>query len=175
MGRGARARAAPRARRRVELARSAFNSTGNVAGAVTFREPLAPWNTDIGLVGNLPGMTIMGIRYRLEVFYSIAQTSPAIFTWGFQVTDQDVEAIDIDPSVTLHQDWMEWGSDAGLIVPANTRTVLVGGGNDGFRTVRSRRKIGQIQNTLFFVCNSTVPSGGTWGFGMVASVALALP
>jgi len=118
----------------------------------------------------------MGIRYRLEVFYSTAQAAPgAIFTWGFQVAAQDVEAVDIDPSVTLHQDWMEWGSDAGLVVPAGSRVVLVGGGDDGFRTVRSRRKIGQIQETLFFSCNSTVPSGGTWGFAMVASVALALP
>jgi hypothetical protein len=165
-----------RQRRRVELARSSFNASGLAAGNAQIREVLAPWNTDLGLVGNLPGMTVMGIRYRFSVSYSAAQAAPgAIVTWGFQVTDQSVDNVDIDPSIFLHQDWMEWGNDAGLIVPAGARTVLLGNGDDGFRTVRSRRKLGQIQETLFFAVNSTVPSGGTWGFAMTSSVALALP
>jgi hypothetical protein len=136
--------------------------------------PLASWTTDAGLLHHPAGCTVVGIRYRLAVCNPAAPAVPfADFAWGFLVGDNPTTAADLDPSSHEHLDWLEWGR-AVVSLPANSVFVdLVGKGDDGFRTVRSKRKMEEIEDDLMFVIKAS--TAGPFQFTMVSSVALMLP
>ena len=130
------------------------------------------YNSELGILKHPPGITIVSIRYRLDVFAAAALFVG--YTWGFIVADDDLPATGMDPLTDRHLDWMEWGAASVLVGPSPLpSSSLVGGGDDGFRTVRSQRKMKEMRDALFFVIRSD--SATTTTFALQASVHFKLP
>ena len=155
--------------RRVDTARLGISQTPG-AGVVFIAFPLNPWELDVGLAagGHLPGLTVGGIRYRLN--WDNPGAAAVTVTWGFIVTNEMITtAADFSPATKEHLDWMEWGQDT---VPAGAVVYrTVGMGDDGFRTTRSRRKIKEVEDTLVFaaVCATA------YSVRLFSSTAVMLP
>ena len=161
-----------RPRRRVDTAR--FNTRVTlVANTPNITRPLSQWIADIGLAagGQFPGMTIAGIRYRLSANAGATAITTAEVCWGFGVfNEMTTTAADFSPVSKQHLDWMEYGR-GDFTLPVNTNVQLLGNGDEGFRTVRSKRKILEVEDDLQFVIQSdAAPS-----FTLSASVAVMLP
>ena len=156
------------ARRRVDTARM-FNSAALIAATPATFKPMGAWQADLGMAGNLPGLTIAGIRYRLSIASTVAQTNNV--AWGFIVAERMITtAADFGPKAHEHLDWMEYGRGV-FSTPALTDVQLLGGGDDGFRTVRSKRKLREIEDELVFV----IESAQAITFNLSTSVAVMLP
>jgi hypothetical protein len=127
----------------------------------------------MGLLNHPPGITIMGIRYTLEVGSGVAITLG--YTWGILVTDSGVASSVINPSSKEHLDFMEWGQKTVGLSAATPGSVaqLVGNGDDGFRTVRSRRRLNEMFDNLAFVIVSDSATATSYNVGI--SVHFALP
>ena len=137
--------------------------------------PFSEYETDAGIVQMIPGITIVGIKYKLVFMNTLAQAVPgATFAWGFLVGPNTLDAADLDPNVNKHLDWMEWGM---LQVQRGAGDVLIplGNADDGFRSVRSMRKMGELDTALFSAVSAQLPGGGTWSYSMISSVAFKLP
>jgi hypothetical protein len=117
----------------------------------------------------LPGLTVGGIRYRLSISTASAQTTT--LTWGWLVGNEMITtAQDFSPVTQQHMDWMEYGRGVFTTVPT-TELQIVGGGDDGFRTTRSRRLIKEIEDKLIFAAEASQACT----LNMNCSVAVALP
>lgn len=142
-------------RRKVETARASIQII-NTGGSVNVARVLDTWFQDMGLsaAGGLPGLTVGGLRYRLTLFNASAINTLGL-TWGFIVVPEMItSAADFSPAAKQHLDWMEYGRGS-FTVPANTQTPVVGNGDEGFRTTRSKRVVREIEDALFFVVEST--------------------
>jgi hypothetical protein len=146
--------------------------SGLANGVPTIADVLSSFQADLGLLANLPGVTIDGIRYTLSVRPSIAVEMQV--TWGFIVTQSTVDNVDIDPLANPHLDWMEWRHIRVAPAAANQPINLVGLGDAGYYRTAARRKLKEIQDTCFFAINATA-AGGTWGYELGSSAALMLP
>ena len=158
-----------RARRRVDTARF-HNALAAGAASVNSVRLLSIWTGDVGLAagGRLPGLTCGPVKYRLSV-----QAAAAIvgdFCWGIIVENELVTtSTDFDPKVKEHLSWMEYGRMTAQL-PANVPVQLVGGGDDGFRTVRARRRIPEVEHDLFLVLSTDVAV--TWNVDTSTTVML---
>jgi len=134
-------------RRRVDTARAGFTQV--LAAGTTIFRPLDAWSLDIGLAAGmrLPGLTVGGLRYRMTFENSGAAVVTVV--WGFGVFDKQITTpADFDPSVRQHLDWMEWGEAFIPITGVNQLFELGGGGDDGFRTTRTMRKLKEVEDDL---------------------------
>src|SRR6266545_2063095 len=158
-------------RRVVDVARFDF-AASTLVNATQSSDVFSDYNASMGILVHPPGITIVGIRYSLTVF-----SATAIFvgyTWGFIVTDQGIAAAQLDPDTNRHLDFMEWGFKTVLVGPSPLPTpVLVGNGDDGFRTVRSMRKLHEQRNNLAFMIRSDSATATT--FAVSGSVHFKLP
>ena len=114
----------------------------------------------------------MGIKYRLWITNDAAPLNGEV-GWGFIVARNPTTTSDLDPIVHEHLSWMEWSRTPFVAPAANTFVPLVGGGDDGFRTVRSRRKLNEIEDDLLFCIVATTAS--TFIYEMISTVAIMLP
>jgi len=120
------------------------------------------------------GSTVVGIRYRLQVGESSAAITNTDVTWGFIVAGRLVDPDDLDPQTSEHLDWMEWGTASTGPLGVGGVIALNGFGDDGFRTVRSMRKIAAVEENLrFVIVASTSPAAMLYRLG--CSVVLKLP
>jgi hypothetical protein len=134
---------------------------------------LSDWEGDAGLLSGAPaGSTIMGLRYHLSCAHTTTANSVVVH-WGAIVVPEATGAAQVDPVVYRHLDWMDFGIQARSF-PANTMQELVGRGDMGFRTVRSRRRLQNVEDRLYFVLK--FGSGWTSGeYNLGISVPIALP
>jgi hypothetical protein len=163
-------------RRVVDVARVRSTVVGASGGTALILDTFATYKTKAGILTIPPGITIVGIRYSLNISFTAVQLNGgAGVDWGFIVAPDTSDADDLDPSLNTHLDWMEWGSSRHLsVVTAGGGFSMVGNGDDGFRTVRSMRKISEIGLQLFFMITPTAVSG-TFGYGLAASIHFKLP
>jgi hypothetical protein len=167
---------APAGRRRVELARSEIDATGLVgAGGANAFDVLSRWKSDLGILANIPGCTVMGIRYELAVRAVGAAATSVTTHFGFQVGDDTLDAVDIDPAAFLHQDWMILMRKQPRTLAIGDQQELVGTGDQGYAVVKSKRKLHEISDTLWFAYNVAFGGGGTMDLRGMFAVALALP
>jgi len=164
-----------RTRRKVEFARAVSTIGAQATGTIVAFDVLAPFKNELGILQNLPGETIAGIKYRLFFGSTLATNSnaPMIAAWGFQVASVEQDIADLDPLAFMHQDWMEWGAWSGA-TPAAGTIFPCGLGDNGFRDVRVKRKLGEIRDTLWFAAVVQTP-GTTFALGITTSVAVMLP
>ena len=162
-------------RRRVEIARRNVSALGLTSGLQGVADLLADWQTDLGMLANLLGMTVLGIRYRLDVRAVTAAATSVAINWGFQVGDQTLDAIDVDPNVYLHQDWMLLMQTRVPNIALGDTQTLVGNGDQGYAVVKSKRKLQEIQDTLLFPYQVGFAGGGSLSLLGYFAIALALP
>ena len=147
------------------------------ANVVDVFSPLQDWVADVGLAtgGHVPGITVGGIRYRLSVDNTLGTGGNQFFVfWGFIVTNEMITtAADFSPSAKQHLDWMEWGAGSvgAALAAAQPLAGGPGGGDDGFRTTRARRRVKEVEDDLVF---AIVASTGIT-YRLVTSVAVMLP
>ncbi len=160
-------------RRKVELARSSQGQSG-LGVSPLLSDLLADWLADAGLLRIPPGVTIGGMKYRLTVGGATAAiTTPLTVTWGIGVFPDTIDDVDLDPNTSRHIDWLEWGSFSSTFLAAESKQ-LNGNGDDGFRTVRSKRRVDGIeQQLLLSIKASSAPAG--LSFNVMSSTALLLP
>ena len=164
----------PRPRRRVDIARASASASGLANGAVQLVDVLATYDADLGVVEFPPGATCVGLKYSLRVASASLATNLATrFFWGFLVGPRTLDAADLDPSLNPHLNWMEWGARYIGFSTAGADVPLVGAGDDGFRTVRSMRKLQELQETVWFAIVSN-GNATTWAYGLVSSAAMKL-
>ena len=162
-------------RRRVEIARRSLSAIGLASGVQGTADLLADWQTDLGMLSNLPGMTVMSVRYMLSIRAVTAAATSVAVNFGLQVGPASLDAIDVDPNVFLHQDWMLlMQMDVPDVALGNTQR-LVGLGDQGYAVVKSRRKLQEIQDTLLLAYQVGFAGGGTLSLLGYFAVALALP
>jgi len=175
----ARARRGPRApragRRRVEIARRRISALGLSSGIQGVADLMADWQTDLGMLANLPGMTVLGVRYMLSIRAVTAAATSISVNWGLQVGDATLDAIDVDPNVYLHQDWMLLMQTQQPNLALGDTLNLVGNGDQGYAVVKSKRKLQEIQDTLLFPYQVGFAGGGTLSLLGYFAIALALP
>jgi hypothetical protein len=170
--RGRRPGAPRRQLRRVEIARSLRGNSALGIGVLT-DDLFVDWRADTGTLNAPPGITVVGIRYRLAVGGATGAANSQRITYGFQVGSTELDAADMSPNDDLHQDWMEWGSFNSSYA-ANEWKQVVGAGDEGFRHVKSMRKLNAIQETLWFgIVASAAPAN--FGYTLAASVVFKLP
>ena len=161
-------------RRKADVARRTFQ-TSTLGLTAQSDNVLGQYQTDAGLLAHPPGITIVGIRYTLSFFLSTpAAIAPNTFYWGFIVTDGGTPASVIDPAANEHLDWMEYGNKT-LASGQGAQSILsmVGNGDDGFRTVRSRRRLNELSDILAFAV--VAGSSGPFTCNMQCSVHFLLP
>jgi hypothetical protein len=163
-------------RRVVDVARVRSTVVGASGGTPLILDCFATYKTKAGILTIPPGITIIGIRYSLNLSFSAVNLNGAAgVDWGFIVAPDTSDSDDLDPSLNTHLDWMEWGSSRHLsVVTAGGGFSMVGNGDEGFRRVRSMRKIQEIGNQLFFMLTPTA-AAGTVGYGLAASIHFKLP
>jgi len=120
-------------------------------------------------------MTVLGIRYSLSIQAVTAAATAISVNWGFQVGPSSLDAIDVDPNVFLHQDWMLLMQSKPGNVALGDRQPLVGLGDQGYAVVKSKRKLQEIQDTLLFPYQVGFAGGGTLSLLGYFAIALALP
>jgi hypothetical protein len=157
--------------RQVEIARAGVGSGFGVATSEA--ELLTSWIADAGLLTVPAGITIVGIKYRLAVGNVTTAANNVSIVWGIQVVGTDTDPDDLNPRIEEHQNWMEWGRFIGDF-PVGVWRYPNGNGDDGFRTVRSMRKISGIEQKLVFVINASSAVAGL-SFDVGASIAMKLP
>jgi len=117
---------------------------------------------------------VVGIRYDLQVAnVAVGAVAFAEFVWGFIVGFNPTTPGDVDPLLLQHRSWMEWGRKTVSLGANNVFTPLVGGGDEGFRTVRSKRRMNEVEDDLLFVIKAT--TAGPFQYTMISTVALMLP
>jgi hypothetical protein len=115
----------------------------------------------------------VGWRYRLFIGGATAAATSFRVTWGAQLVSDDTDDADMDPAVSMHQNWYEWGHFIHTYAINEWRTVN-GNGDDGFRTVRAMRKLSGVDQSLRFVIVASANVAGM-GFSLESSVAVKLP
>jgi len=113
----------------------------------------------------------MGIRYTLACNNTV-QVAEQGLTWGIIVVPTGIGAANVNPNTQQHLDWMEWGKRK-FTQPAASVVNVVGLGDDGFRTVRSRRKLAALEEDLLFVLLFDA-GASTNSYFIQASVVLAM-
>ena len=159
-------------RRQVEIARLSFGNTALGVSTLT-QNLLGDWSSDAGLVNNPAGITVAGIKYRLFLGGATVAVTSIRVTWGIQVNSVDIEGDDINPDTRQHLDWMEWGVFQGGFA-ANEWKAVHGNGDEGFRSVRSKRKVNGLEQNLLLCINAS-SSPTNFGFHIAASTALLMP
>ena len=137
-------RTAPR--RVVDVARG-FVGSSTLGTTPLVSDVFSAYDTDAGILNHPAGITIVGIRYTLAVGLAALNSR---LQWGFIVVPAGIAASVIHPGTNQHADFMEWGSKA-VTTTATAWENLVGNGDEGFRTVRSMRKLKEMQSNLAFV------------------------
>ena len=161
-------------RRKADVARRTFQ-TSTLGLTAQSDNVFSQYQTDAGLLAHPPGITVVGIRYTLSFFLTTpAAISPNTFYWGFIVTDGGTPASVIDPAANEHLDWMEYGNKT-MASGQGAQSLLVplGQGDDGFRTVRSRRRLNELSDILAFAV--VAGSSGPFTVNMQCSVHFLLP
>jgi len=115
------------------------------------------------------GLTVARIRVDLQITKT-AGAGAGLGDWGIQVANQAAEAVDIDPSAGVHQDWMAWGAlPFGVTVGSSINYCNVDGTD-----VKSMRRIDEVDQTLWF-CGNTNLAANTLTVNVRTSVLLLLP
>jgi hypothetical protein len=168
-----------RPRRRVEFARRRIDSLGVTSGTAQLYDLLATFQTELGITSMLPGTTIMGIRYQIWVSAETAAKAGVNLTWGFITGPDTLDLADVVPDVdaSLHLDWMQlmYRSVEGGLSAVSEGKNLVGNGDEGYATVRSRRKLEGLNDTLWLSLVPVFSGSGTLAIHVYTAVALALP
>ena len=161
-------------RRKIDIARKGTVGQAIANNTVALSFPLSAYEAALGIANPPAGCTIMAIRYRLFVSTSLAVTGPlATMWWGFIVAPSSSSSTQLNPSTDPHLDWMEWGRAAPSLA-ANSTFEPVGRGDQGYRHVRSRRKISGPTEDLFFAIIVNAAGGPTYSYDLSSSVVLAL-
>ena len=149
-------------------------SSGIANGVVQAADLLTSYKAKVGLLSPPPGITVVAIRYRLSITAGAAVTGQGLsVTWGFIVAPDTSDSDDINPAADPHLDWMEYGRIE-TALPAGQAFYPVGLGDDGFRTVRSMRKMDEPGSQLWSVVVASA-AATTWGYHLTASTVFKLP
>ena len=173
-----------RPRRRAVIARHHTGTAGLASGAQVFLDVLADWKTALGITANLPGTTLVSVRYGINVVFSTASAAGAIdhiIFAGLLVGPDTLDAADAIPGTHIHLPWMDWGV-YGFNDPANQNrpvTAYAGSGQSNWKgrpyaEVRVRRRLKEINDTLFLSLSCTT-NAGTWSEDHFVSTTLLLP
>jgi len=111
------------------------------------------------------GATIVGIRGWLDVGFAAA---PGYLWWGIGVFDRGVGPQG-PAGGNRYGDWMAYGAKWGGAGAVGGRPAP----QDDMLNVRSKRKLAEINETLFLVFENSISSAATAGWQM--SILLAMP
>jgi hypothetical protein len=176
-----RSRTSSPAKRKIIFARGEFSGTNQGGGFTSRFEPLALFENGYG--AQLLGATIMGIRGVVSTRNrSTVTTTIQAFNYGFIVEKAEASDLQTTSPTTspVSNDrfgqWLWW--EGWHTFPALAAVVGDSATCDVYRhhfQVRARRKLAQLEDTLFFVCSSPTVAGGNLDWGLQYSVAVALP
>lgn len=172
-----------RSRRKVVIARDHGGAAGQASGALVGIDLLSNFKGSEGIAANLPGCTVQAVRYSLCLNFSSASAAGAldhICYAGILAGPDTLDTADMIPGTHIHLPWMDWvaqglNSGASVNVPLTPYVGASGGAETGpFRMARSKRRLHNINDTVWLVISATAPAG-TWAYDYSTSVVLALP
>jgi hypothetical protein len=128
--------------------------------------------SEAGILEVPPGVTVAGCRYRLALGGATTAGQLKV-TYGILVAPGNLPSTNQNPETQKHLDWMEWGTYQANYAVGEWKQVN-GNGDDGFRTVRSKRKFDGLNTQMSFCLIADVNLAG-FSYHLGASVPFLLP
>ena len=173
-----------RPRKKYVIARAHTGTGGLASGGQVFLDVLSDWKNALGIVGNLPGTSVVSVRYGINVAVSAASAAGAldkVFFVGLIVGPDTLDGADALPGTHIHLPWLDWGVYAFNMVASDQRPLTAYGGSGQtnwkgrcYAEVRVRRRLKEINDTLFLSITATT-NAGTWAEDHFVSTTLQLP
>ena len=142
-------------------------------GVLAIEDLLAGWKA---AGGSLEGVTVGRIHLNWSPVSGVGASTTAnpFIEWGIIVDDTAETNTTIpNPSGTPYADWMINRTD--FVAYSATQPAWINGPGSEQVDIRSKRKLGQIQRTLWLVANGNVPGATSLTVRMHSRVLLLLP
>jgi len=152
---------------------------GNTPAAAGQIDVLSDWRTKMGILKNLPDMTVVRVRGTIAYAQPAAQalTYQTTFVPGLIVAPLDTTPTTAlpDPVNTPNQEWLYWEGLTPFVNNSGGASASLG--TDFISTVRvdtkAQRKLKNIDDTLWFMWNGS--PGTTWKVRASLAVGVKLP
>jgi len=144
----------------------------NQAGTVV--DVLAGWQNELGILRNLPGITITRVVGTHDIRVVSADDAFTRWEWGLVVAEEDnpVTAVN-NPLSSPDLDWMFVRQEAVVQIQDAGSPVVKRRASHYDIDLKSQRKLDEIGSTLFYVADN--PDGDNFDVAFQFNILLKLP